>query len=187
MSNTHTARLEKNLKKLQSYNLNIEHAKKLHLMVGLPIENASKIIYKKENSNEKIFTVIEKGVKKITYKKKNNNEKAPTVIEVGVKHELGINTPQRSFLKMPFFVMEDEMNRYVQNRFNDMFEKNRKAYDQVSLIGLKAVQIVQDAFTNQGYGNWQPLSPVTIEQKGSSQILIDTGTLRGSITHVVRS
>lgn len=36
-------------------------------------------------------------------------------------------------------------------------------------------------------GPWEPNSQVTTELKGSSQPLIDTGVLRNTLTHVVRS
>jgi len=55
----------------------------------------------------------------------------------------------------------------------------------MELIGVKAQSISQGAFTTKGYGQWQELSPKTVEKKGSSQILIDTGTLRNSITYQV--
>ena len=38
-----------------------------------------------------------------------------------------------------------------------------------------------------GRPEWPPLKPETIKRKGSSKALIDTGTLRASITHKVHS
>jgi len=45
---------------------------------------------------------------------------------------------------------------------------------------------VKGAFLTRGYGEWLDITDATKEAKGSSQVLIDTGTLRNSISYVVR-
>ena len=47
---------------------------------------------------------------------------------------------------------------------------------------LACAGYMQDNLTN---GNWKPNAPLTIELKGSSHPLIDTGQMRQSITYVV--
>ena len=54
------------------------------------------------------------------------------------------------------------------------------------MIGTVAVNISKGAFTTRGYGEWPDITQATKDAKGSSQVLIDTGILRGSITYVVR-
>lgn len=51
------------------------------------------------------------------------------------------------------------------------------------LLGAEAVKDIQDYMIN---GTFAPLKPATIERKGSSKPLIDTGKLRQSITYRVR-
>jgi len=109
-----------------------------------------------------------------------------TVLDIAIKHEYGDDkTPRRSFLRAPFSIKKKEMGDFITKQLNKVTEKGFPAETAVDLIGVKAQSIVQDAFTNGGYGQWQALSPRTVDSKGSSQILVDTGTLRNSITYQV--
>ena len=109
-----------------------------------------------------------------------------TVLDVGLMHEYGTEKiPMRSFLRAPFFVKKKEIESFVVKQFQKVIEKGFPAESALELIGIKAQSISQEAFTTKGFGQWQELSPKTIEKKGSSQILIDTGTLRNSITYQV--
>jgi hypothetical protein len=56
-----------------------------------------------------------------------------------------------------------------------------------SFLSVIATNYSKEAFVTRGFGQWPDISQSTKEAKGSSQILIDTGTLRNSITYVVRS
>lgn len=109
-----------------------------------------------------------------------------TVIEVGVSHEYGAGVPRRSFLRVPFQVKKDQMDQATVEQFRAVFEQGQEAKRAMGLIGMQAVNIVKGAFTSRGYGAWPDISEATKEMKGSSQVLIDTGTLRNSITYVVR-
>jgi len=109
-----------------------------------------------------------------------------TVIEVGVSHEYGAGVPRRSFLRVPFRVKKDQMDQATVDQFKAVFEQGQDAKRAMGLIGMQAVNIVKGAFTSRGYGAWPDISGATKESKGSSQVLIDTGTLRNSITYVVR-
>jgi hypothetical protein len=148
---------EKMLKKAQAYEKNMRDAKKGYVAVGLPTEKASKRIY----------------------------ENGKSVIDIGASHEYGIKVPIRSFLSLPFDVRKQEISDAIVAQFKLVYQ-GKPAKKALSIIGIVATQIVQRAFTTQGYGHWQALSQKTIDAKGSSQILIDTGILRGSITYVVR-
>ena len=110
-----------------------------------------------------------------------------SVIKVGARHEYGSGSlPRRSFLRTPFIVKEKDIENILLAMFKRVAENGLDAEKALSIVGVKAVNISQDAFTSKGYGSWQALDPQTIKAKGSSQILIDTGTLRGSITYIVR-
>ena len=54
-------------------------------------------------------------------------------------------------------------------------------------LGAKAVEIIQEAFSTGGFGEWQANSSLTIKNKGSAQPLVDTGRLSGAITYEVES
>ena len=51
-------------------------------------------------------------------------------------------------------------------------------------LGMETASAVQKYFED-GENGWPPNSPETIERKGSSLPLVDTGTLRKSITYVI--
>lgn len=111
------------------------------------------------------------------------------VVEIATIHEFGshdMNVPQRSFLRTPFFVNRDKLNKFINKQFNDVIEKGKDAVVAMDNIGVKAQTISQAAFDNEGYGFWVPLKPETIRRKKSSAILFDRGTMRNSITWQVK-
>ena len=127
------------------------------VVVGLPVESGSSKVY----------------------------SSGKTVIQVGADHEFGRGVPQRSFLRMPFNVKRDEIVQSIDNQWFNVID-GMEADQALGLLGAKATNISKGAFTSQGYGQWQDISEFTKRDKGSSQILIDTGTLRNSITWAVR-
>lgn len=109
-----------------------------------------------------------------------------TVIQVGASHEYGAGVPRRSFLRVPFQIKKDLMDKTTAEQFRAVFENGMDAKRGLGLIGTQARNIVILAFTSRGYGTWPDISQRTKDLKGSSQILIDKGILRSSITYVVR-
>ena len=109
-----------------------------------------------------------------------------TIVQVGASHEYGAGVPRRSFLRVPFDIKRDEMDTVTAQQFRAVFEKGQSLQRALRLIGTQGRNIVVMAFTSRGYGTWPDISDDTKRMKGSSQPLIDTGTLRNSITYVVR-
>lgn len=107
--------------------------------------------------------------------------------DIGLEHEKGVkskNLPRRSWLVNP---LEDHISEYFEKLgaevIKDMLVKQPEpAYN---ALGVNALQIIQKGFETGGYGKWKPLKAMTIANKKSSQILIDTGQLRKSITFQV--
>ena len=149
---------EQMLKNTGAYLKNLEKAKRGHIAVGLPAEEVGGTVY----------------------------DDGQTVVQVGAQHEFGAGVPRRSFLRTPFAVKKDDMDKAVAKQFKDVFERGKTAEKALGLIGTVAVNIVKGAFLTGGYGEWPDITDNTKEAKGSSQVLIDTGTLRNSITYVVR-
>ena len=108
------------------------------------------------------------------------------VATIGARHEYGAGVPRRSFLRVPFTTKKDELTKVIAKQFADVFERGKSAEQALGLIGTVAVNISKGAFTSRGYGEWPDITQATKDAKGSSQVLIDTGILRGSITYVVR-
>lgn len=142
--------------KTTAYANNLAKAMKSSVKVGLPKEKASGKVY----------------------------DNGMNVIRIGAIHEYGAGVPRRSFLRVPFRVNRDKMDEVLEREFRDV-AKGKPVDVALGLIGVEAMNISKDAFTTDGYGTWAPLDPETIEAKGSSATLIDTGLLRRSITWVV--
>jgi len=143
---------------LKKYALSLRKAKGKSVVVGLPKGEAASRVYKS----------------------------GKTVLEVGVVHEYGKGKiPMRSFLRTPFIVHEKRLRAFIQKQFK-LISEGKPSDDALALIGVFGENIVKEAFTTAGYGNWEPLSQRTIDEKGSSQILIDKGILRSSILSEVR-
>ncbi len=120
------------------------------------------------------------------YIDKETGEIGETVLEVGSKHEFGTSeVPQRSFLRMPLFVKKKNLEKTMANQFKLVVEEGKDALDALSIVGIKATNIISDAFDTGGFGQWKDISPTTKEEKGSTGILKDTLALRNSITYVV--
>ena len=112
-----------------------------------------------------------------------------SILRVGAIHEYGVPTrgiPQRSFLRTPFRTKRKELNDATAKQFEAVLSGRRDVAVGLGRIGAVATNISKGAFTSMGYGEWKPIAAGTKRRKGSSQTLIDTGTLRSSITSVVR-
>jgi len=101
--------------------------------------------------------------------------------DIGCIHELGSlsnNIPPRSFLRMPLELKrQDLMSAFSSAGAKDAL--SRGEYKKVfEILGIKAEEIVQAAFSSGGFGQWPALKPATARAKGSSAILIDTSELR---------
>lgn len=67
------------------------------------------------------------------------------------------------------------------------FDRNRSGIDSaLDAAGQLGENASKEWFTNSANG-WAANKPATIKRKGSSAPLIDTGSMRGAITHVRRS
>ena len=112
-----------------------------------------------------------------------------TIFRVGAIHEYGVpkkGIPQRSFLRVPFNTKRRELNASIAKQFQLMITKGLDPDVALGRVGVLATNVSKGAFTSLGYGTWTPIKQSTIDAKESSQTLIDTGTLRSSITWVVR-
>jgi hypothetical protein len=110
------------------------------------------------------------------------------VFMVGYWHEYGRgNNPVRSFLRVPFKVKKNEITKMLEIAYHGVLEKGQDVKPQLSKVGAGLKNISQKAWENNGYGSWPALKASTKAVKGSSKPLFDTGTLKQSITYVVRN
>lgn len=113
-----------------------------------------------------------------------------TIVQNAVVHEFGSangRIPERSFLRMPFKVKSDDLGAGVLKEFQAVFDDKRTVDVALGRIGLRAVNVVKDAFRTGGFGKWKKLAQSTIDEKGFSDILENTRVMRNSITWVVRN
>ena len=149
---------EQMLENTGAYLKNLEKAKRGHVAVGLPSEEVGGTVY----------------------------ADGQTVAQVGAQHEYGAGVPRRSFLRTPFAVKKDDMDKAIAKQFEDVFRRGKTAEKALGLIGTVAVNISKGAFTTGGYGEWPDITQETKDAKGSTRILVDNKILSGSITYVVR-
>lgn len=147
------------LKKLQSYEKKLAESHSKAVLVGVISDQLTKRVYKD----------------------------GTPLLEVAATNEYGEprrKIPRRSFLKMTFEIKSNDINSFIQNQYKLVFEKGRSTTQALGLVGVKAKNLVAEAFNTGGFGRWKPLSQETIDArpKKTTTILIDTGTLRTSIT-----
>jgi hypothetical protein len=113
-----------------------------------------------------------------------DDDSGVTNAELMLIHMMGSitnNLPPRDALYMPLITKRRELIAGLQTgAMRDAFE--RKDYKKMfALLGLKGLDICDQAFMTGGFGKWAPLKPMTIKRKGSSAILINEGELRKSL------
>lgn len=145
-------------RQMDAYLAELEKAKRLTLKVGVTKGEAGRRVY----------------------------ESGDSVVEVAATHEYGTpRVPRRSFLRMPFDVKQGDLNARTDAEFRKVFDGASTASDGLERLGVEAVNISQQAFRTNGFGNWPSLAESTMEYKaevGKRNPLIMTGTLRQSIT-----
>ncbi len=104
---------------------------------------------------------------------------------IGAVHEFGRadgSIPERSFLRVPLRANQETYRKIIARGLQDVVEGNASLNQVFNQVGARAAGDSQEAISA---GIPPPNAQSTIERKGSSTPLIDTGRLRQSITHVV--
>ena len=111
-----------------------------------------------------------------------NGEK---IVDVGKRHEFGIGVPRRSFLRMPFIVKQNIIDKAIATSWKKITEGKSTALKEFGILGIIGQNISKDAFASGGFGKGEKLKPATEKAKGSAEILLDTSKLVQSITNWV--
>ena len=111
-----------------------------------------------------------------------NGEK---IVDVGRRHEFGIGVPRRSFLRMPFIVKQNIIDKAIVTSWKKITDGKSTALKEFGILGIVGQNISKDAFATGGFGKWEKLKPATEKAKGSDEILLDTSKLVQSITNWV--
>lgn len=111
-----------------------------------------------------------------------------TMAQLASIHEFGAPSagiPERSFLRSAIIEGQEGISNLISQGVSVYLRDGKQIdlqfYDR---IGLYASNLVKDKIVR---GPFVPLKEATIERKGSSKPLVDTGALRQSITWVTRN
>ncbi len=108
-----------------------------------------------------------------------------SLLEVAAIHEFGApaaGIPQRSFIRGTVDEKEAEIRELQAKQAQRILRGDVDAPTALEQIGLKVTGMVQQRIAR---GIEPPLAAETVERKGSSKPLVDTGQLRSSITSKV--
>jgi len=90
--------------------------------------------------------------------------------------------PERSFLRVPLNAEQKQFAATFRETVPDVVQGSLTSEQMLDRVGSQAVGVVQEAISA---GINPANAPATVERKGSSTPLVDTGALRQAITYVV--
>jgi phage gpG-like protein len=95
-----------------------------------------------------------------------------------------LNIPKRDFLFQPTQAKIDKIKKLIQAQMVLLVDGKITAQELFERVATYIQGVSQASFRN---NDWAPNSKYTVFKKGSSTPLIDTGTLRRSITYTVEA
>lgn len=103
---------------------------------------------------------------------------------IGMVHEFGLgNNPERSWLRSTMTEQSSKYAKLIAETIPESIKNGMSAHDAYSRLGTLAVNDVKLKLAS---GEFVALKQATIDRKGSSKPLIDTGNLRQSINYEIR-
>lgn len=112
-------------------------------------------------------------------------EDGTPIAVIAAVHEFGSadgQIPERSFLRVPLRSGQDRFKQIFQAGLPQVVSGELSMFQLMSQVGAAGVGASQEAISQ---GIQPPLAQSTVDSKGSSTPLVDTGRLRQSITFVV--
>ena len=115
-----------------------------------------------------------------------------TVANIGATQEFGtkeagrenkVYIPPRPWLGSTFTEKKEEFEQFQDKLAKLMLAGKSTLEDLLERLGFKMTSAVKGKIS-EGDPSWPPLSRATIEAKGSTKALIDTGFLRNKVTHI---
>lgn len=94
-----------------------------------------------------------------------------------------IRIPERSYIRSGWDGAKGEITNKIEEMLSKVMENNMDADTFLDMIGLEIEGKLKEKLVEVSA---PPLSDVTIERKGSSNPLVDTGSLNDSITYEVK-
>jgi hypothetical protein len=108
-----------------------------------------------------------------------------SVAEVGFFNEFGTSSiPERSFIRSTINGKSKEIKKVAAAQYKLVLNGNTSNEKGLGILGAFTAGLIQEAFTS---NDWPNNAQSTINIKGSSRPLIDTGQLRQSISWKVNA
>ena len=105
------------------------------------------------------------------------------LVEIAAYNEFGSSTtPARPFMRQSFERHQDQLQKAC-DAVNQTISNGGTAEQGLNQLGVMCKGLVQQEIVDGGFA---PNAPSTIKKKGSSQPLIDTGTMRQSVNYVIK-
>lgn len=110
------------------------------------------------------------------------HESGMSVVDVASIHEFGLGVPERSFIRAWFDENQERAKEALRRLLVSVVEGKRKPEQALELFAQWALGEMQARIAR---SIPPPLAEETIERKGSSVALIDTGQLRSSLSYEI--
>ncbi len=108
-----------------------------------------------------------------------------SVIQVALWNNYGTDkTPARPFMDLAAREMGELYKKGMKTLGPKIARGEARVEKVLDVLGLQAEECVRKAIMD---GEWAPNAPETIKRKKSERPLVDTGTMRNRVTHVVRA
>ena len=110
-------------------------------------------------------------------------ENGVEIVDVAMWNELGTSsTPSRPFMRDSVDKHIDAIQDFCMKQGKQVVEGKITAQQCLNAIGVYQKGLVQTEIRD---GEFEPNAPSTIKKKGSDHPLIDTGTMRQSVSYVI--
>jgi len=106
---------------------------------------------------------------------------------LGAVHQFGstkMNIPKRPFISEAFDAKEQENKNFIVNEYRKVIDGKQNLKKMIDRIGVKHEGQIKKGITE---FNFAPNKPKTVQRKGSSTPLIDSGQMRNSVKYKVVS
>lgn len=131
------------------------------------------------------FPKIDKAVVKTGIQSDAGENEGVSIAEYAAFNEFGTRTiPERPFMRKTFDDNLANYNKLIERLFKGMLSGKLDAKFAFDTLGQQTEDDMKDTITN---GNFTANAQSTIDKKGSSSPLIDTGTMRNSIRYEVEN
>lgn len=141
-----------------------------------------RVIDKKWKKIVKNFPAFDKSILKVGIQNDaGENSNGQSIAEYAARNEYGSRQiPERSFIRSTIDEKRSQIFKLIENQFDQTLQLKESPQRALETIGIYTEKEIKRKITSLR----QPFnSPVTIERKGSSNPLIDTGLMRQSIRY----